>query len=208
MSRSVNTFCLLFRRSDFLSASFGAIHHYSSHRLQVSQRIPVKTMLFPKCAFDNFTLPSTHRTTVWKMGHEPSTDTLHRYNEICEQLIFANIVHPNNMLNKHKCEHFQSIVGSYFAKQICTATVYKKLFTSVKGYLDNAHRADLQVRKREVVESLTLLKCIIQSCIFARARRNMGLRSLKDSLLKAMLFLTSMLTMDEVFSSTKEEIFK
>ena len=61
--------------------------------------------------------------------------------------------------------------------------VYKTLVTSVRGCLDNADRADLQVRVREVVESLNfLLKFIIQSRIlFALARRNMGLQSLKES---------------------------
>ena len=131
-------------------------------------------------------------------------------NEICEQLVFANIVHLINLLSKRKYEHFQSILGTYIAKHFCSAMVYKKLVTSVRGYLDNAHRADLQVRVREVVESLTfLLKFIIQSrTLFARARRNMGLQSLKDSLLKVMLSLTSMLTMGEVSSGTKEAILK
>ena len=86
--------------------------------------------------------------------------TLDTDNEICEQLVFANIVHLINLLSKRKYEHFQSILGTYIAKHFRHAMVYKTLVTSVRGWLDNVGRADLQVRVREVVESLTFLKKI------------------------------------------------
>ena len=128
--------------------------------------------------------------------------------EVCEQLVFNNIVHIVVLLSDRKYEHFKATLNTYIAKHFCGAMVYKKLICSLRSYIDNAHRVDLQRSLRKVVDVLTfLLRFIIQSrMLFARAKSNMGMVSFKEALLKVMHSINSMIITPEVAVSTKEAI--
>ncbi|XP_065182950.1 dedicator of cytokinesis protein 4-like isoform X1 [Sycon ciliatum] len=94
-------------------------------------------------------------------------------NKLCNQLVFNALVHFLNYMLQPEYEQFVETLDKYISVHFSGAMAYKKLLTGIRGYIDNAHRPELQAALRQTVCCFHyIFKIIIQSRrLHARASR-------------------------------------